>query len=71
MQCVFLGVVWTLTKPIEEAGEGIASLQENGKRVIFISNNSVRSNEKYVDKFKEGNLNASMVWFANINNFYF
>lgn len=39
---------------------GITSLQENGKRVIFISNNSVRSHEKYVEKFKEGNFNASM-----------
>ncbi|KAG4078050.1 hypothetical protein HA402_002101 [Bradysia odoriphaga] len=54
------GVIWTVIKPIEGAGEGITSLQENGKRVIFISNNSVRPHEKYVEKFKEGNINASM-----------
>lgn len=56
-----LGTIWDLSSPIAGADEGVAALQQHGKRIVYLSNNAVRSAEKYEAKFKESNIPATFV----------
>lgn len=47
------GVLWELTKNFEGVGEAINNLKAKGKQFKYISNNSFRTDEQYVSKFKE------------------
>ena len=46
------GVVWLISGNIPRTGEAINLLKKNGKIVLFVSNNSQRSDEEYIAKFK-------------------
>ena len=47
------GVVWMVAGTlIPNTGEAINLLKKAGKDIKFVSNNSVRSNEEYLRKFK-------------------
>lgn len=65
---LFAGTVWNLTDVIEGAGAGVRALQDIGKRVIYITNNAMRPEDKYMARFKESEINASFV--SVIYNFF-
>uniref|UniRef100_A0A182QHD5 4-nitrophenylphosphatase n=1 Tax=Anopheles farauti TaxID=69004 RepID=A0A182QHD5_9DIPT len=44
------GVLWMLAKPFAGVDRSVRALRTNGKRVVFVSNNSVRSMEDYREK---------------------
>ena len=46
------GVVWLVSGAIPRTGEAINLLKAAGKTVKFVSNNSERSDEEYLKKFK-------------------
>ncbi|XP_065364365.1 uncharacterized protein LOC135957525 [Calliphora vicina] len=47
------GVVWLLLEGIPNAGQAINLIKDEGKHYKFISNNSMRTDEQYLQKFKE------------------
>lgn len=50
---IFAGVVWLLLEGIPNAGQAINLIKDEGKHYKFISNNSMRTDEQYLQKFKE------------------
>jgi len=44
------GVVWRGETPVQRAAETIRTLREQGKRVVFITNNSARTSREYAIK---------------------
>lgn len=62
------GCIWSLLSPIEGAGEGLCALEVLGKRIIYVSNNSVRSVSNFRTqlqsvglRFEESNLVNSVI----------
>ncbi|XP_069965996.1 uncharacterized protein [Bactrocera oleae] len=53
VMCDCDGVMWMATSPIPRTGEAVNALKAAGKQVHFVSNNSMRSEEEYVNKFTE------------------
>ncbi|CAD7090532.1 unnamed protein product [Hermetia illucens] len=47
------GVMWELTGPIRGSGDGANSLQEAGKDIYFVTNNSNNTDEVYIKKFMD------------------
>ena len=47
------GVIWDGDKAIPHAAEKINELMTGGKKVIFLTNNSLRSRDSYVKRLKE------------------
>lgn len=47
------GCIWSLLSPIEGAGEGLRALQSAKKRIIYVSNNSVRSVENFREQLEK------------------
>lgn len=47
------GCIWTLLSPIEGAGKGLRALQSAKKRIIYVSNNSVRSVENFREQLEK------------------
>lgn len=47
----FVGVLWHIQEPIDGTKECLAALQSYGKKLKFISNNSVRPQESYDEMF--------------------
>eukprot|EP01064_Diplonema_japonicum_P021231 TRINITY_DN30779_c0_g1_i1.p1 TRINITY_DN30779_c0_g1~~TRINITY_DN30779_c0_g1_i1.p1 ORF type:complete len:311 (+),score=81.07 TRINITY_DN30779_c0_g1_i1:50-934(+) len=45
------GVIWCGAAPLEGVKEAIKELQDTGKRVLFVSNNSTKDRSEYVAKF--------------------
>ncbi|XP_019845425.2 uncharacterized protein LOC109579472 [Bactrocera dorsalis] len=45
------GVMWLISAPLPRTGEAVNALKADGKQVLFVSNNSVRSDEDYRKKF--------------------
>ncbi|XP_067641461.1 uncharacterized protein [Eurosta solidaginis] len=45
------GVIWLIMAPIPNTAEAVNVLKADGKRVIFVSNNSLRTDEDYFKKF--------------------
>ncbi|XP_039958624.1 4-nitrophenylphosphatase-like [Bactrocera tryoni] len=45
------GVMWMIAAPLPRTGEAVNALKDDGKQVFFVSNNSVRLDEEYVNKF--------------------
>ncbi|XP_039958622.1 uncharacterized protein LOC126758081 [Bactrocera neohumeralis] len=45
------GVMWMVSASLPRTGEAVNALKDNGKQVFFVSNNSVRLDEEYVNKF--------------------
>ena len=69
----FDGCIWSLLQPIPGAGQGLKALEEKlNKKIIYVSNNSVRSVESVRVqlesqglKFQEGNLVNSVIAIAH------
>uniref|UniRef100_A0A0A1WFS7 Pyridoxal phosphate phosphatase n=1 Tax=Zeugodacus cucurbitae TaxID=28588 RepID=A0A0A1WFS7_ZEUCU len=47
------GVVWTVNEYIPQAAEGFKALADAGKKYSFVTNNGVRSESEYAQRFKE------------------
>ncbi|XP_011201824.2 uncharacterized protein LOC105225180 [Bactrocera dorsalis] len=45
------GVLWMVSSPLPRTGEAVNALKDDGKQVRFVSNNSLRLDEEYVNKF--------------------
>ncbi|XP_049312383.1 uncharacterized protein LOC125775310 isoform X1 [Bactrocera dorsalis] len=45
------GVMWMASSPLPRTGEAVNALKDDGKQVFFVSNNSERPEEEYVNKF--------------------
>lgn len=56
-------MIWDATthKPLEAVGNGIKKLKEHGKKVVFLTNNSTRSEEDYVKQFQSVGLDIDLV----------
>lgn len=55
------GTVWDLVHgKIAGAGAGLAALRALGKRVLFVTNNSVRTDAEYLESFRADNITATM-----------
>lgn len=52
----YTGVVWGIWGAINGVGDGIQSLKELGKSLMFLSNNSVRTEANYLEKFQTANV---------------
>lgn len=50
-------MIWLLAGPIPNTGTAVRSLKEMGKKYKFISNNSMRTNEEYIEKLMEIGVN--------------
>ncbi|XP_073835490.1 glycerol-3-phosphate phosphatase [Musca autumnalis] len=50
------GVVWNVTDTIDGSGDGFNALREAGKKLTFITNNSVRPEEQCVEKLKRNKI---------------
>lgn len=60
--CVYCaGTIWRLSGCLEGTDDGIAALQAHGKRLVYLSNNAVRSADGYESKFIESNIQATFV----------
>jgi len=55
------GVLWQINKPIEGASESLAALQNLGKQVYLVTNNSTRAIENFYKSAQYMRLNLSSV----------
>lgn len=55
------GVVWNLYAEIPNSSKGFEALRKAGKRLTFITNNSVRSEADYFNKMKQHSINMESV----------
>lgn len=55
------GTVWQLVGKIDGVGEAIAKLQQRGKRIVYVTNNSLRSDDEYRTKFAQSGIVANVV----------
>jgi glycerol 3-phosphatase-2 len=53
------GCVWVGEEPVPRSAEAIAQLRERGQRLVFITNNSSRPVQDYLDKLAEMGIQAS------------
>ncbi|XP_036224556.2 uncharacterized protein [Bactrocera oleae] len=53
VMCDCDGVMWLVSSPLFRTGEAVNVLKVDGKRVLFVTNNSVRSDKDYINKFIE------------------
>nr|XP_036227946.1 4-nitrophenylphosphatase-like [Bactrocera oleae] len=51
VMCDCDGVMWLVSSSLPKTGESVNTLKAAGKQVFFVSNNSVRMDEDYVNKF--------------------
>lgn len=75
----FSGVLWTEAGVIPNAGDGFNALKLGGKKVIFVTNNSVRSPKDYKSKFSDAGVDfnpeemvhplTSIIDYLNITKF--
>lgn len=55
------GTVWDLLGSIPGASDGVSALQAlPNKRVVFVTNNAVRSDDAYLAEFRRENISATM-----------
>lgn len=47
------GCIWDLLSPIPGAGDGLRAMEELNKRIVYVSNNSVRSVENFRDQLNK------------------
>ncbi|XP_004524881.1 phosphoglycolate phosphatase 2 [Ceratitis capitata] len=45
------GVMWLIAAPLPHTGDAVNTLKANGKQVIFVTNNSIRTDDEYVKLF--------------------
>lgn len=58
---IFLGVLWELNKLIEGTSETLARLQDLGKQVYLVTNNSTKTIENFYEKVQHTRLNLKLV----------
>nr|XP_014094626.2 4-nitrophenylphosphatase [Bactrocera oleae] len=51
VMCDCDGVMWMIASPLPRTGEAVNALKAAGKQVLFVTNNSMRSDDDYVNKF--------------------
>ncbi|XP_069965472.1 uncharacterized protein [Bactrocera oleae] len=51
VMCDCDGVMWMIASPLPRTGEAVNALKAGGKQVLFVTNNSMRSDDDYVHKF--------------------
>ena len=51
VMCDCDGVMWMIASPLPRTGEAVNALKAAGKQVLFVTNNSMRSDDDYVHKF--------------------
>lgn len=56
-----LGVLWSVNKPVEGASEALKMLQNLGKDVYLVTNNSTQTLQKYYNSAQYINLNLDSV----------
>ena len=64
LECVIFdcdGVIWRGQKKIEGAREAIAGLEAEGKRVLYLTNNSAKSREQCASKLRNFGIEANPV----------
>lgn len=60
------GCIWSLLAPIAGAGEGLLALQQRmHKRIIYVSNNSVRSVQNFRDQLQKVGLQLDETCLVN------
>lgn len=64
------GTVWDVDGPLEGASAAIDLLQQCGKRVVFVTNNTTRSREGYDQRFKKFQFDANFVSFLHVTYVY-
>lgn len=55
------GTVWDIGAPFVGTDKAITALQEIGKKIVYVSNNTTRSAASYDQMFKASNFNATYV----------
>lgn len=59
-------------EPINGAGDGINILKNHGKSILFLSNNGIRSEASYLEKFANANIpDVSMVNHFEVLNYVY
>ncbi|XP_011185232.2 uncharacterized protein LOC105213839 [Zeugodacus cucurbitae] len=51
VMCDLDGVMWMIASPLPRTGQAVNTLKTYGKQVLFVSNNSLRTDEDYVERF--------------------
>uniref|UniRef100_A0A034VP41 4-nitrophenylphosphatase n=1 Tax=Bactrocera dorsalis TaxID=27457 RepID=A0A034VP41_BACDO len=51
VMCDCDGVMWMIAAPLAGSGEAVNALKADGKQVLFVTNNSMRSDDEYVKLF--------------------
>ncbi|XP_071576995.1 uncharacterized protein [Temnothorax nylanderi] len=79
VMCDIDGVLWQLNKPIEGTSESLAKLQNLGKQVYLVTNNSTKTLENYIESAQHAGLNLSsdrvintiklIIWYLKKINF--
>lgn len=57
----FVGTVWQLVGKIDGVGAAIGRLQQRGKKIVYVTNNSLRSDDEYRTKFAQSDIAAKVV----------
>lgn len=52
------GTVWQLVGKIDGVGEALQRLQRRGKKIVYVTNNSLRSDDEYRSKFQQSGITA-------------
>lgn len=63
-----LGTVWKYEGVLDGAGKAICRLEEHGKQIIYVTNNSLRTDDEYLAKFKESGIVPNIVGNSEISN---
>jgi len=58
---VLTGVLWLGMDPLENAQALVIRLRKMGKKVFFMTNNSTRTQEEFLEKFNKLGFEATVV----------
>lgn len=56
-----------MSEPIEGVGDGVAALQQLGKKILYVSNNSTRPDHDYLLQFNNSKIKAKIVGVQQIS----
>lgn len=59
--------MWQFNGILDGVGKAIGRLEQIGKRVIYITNNSMRSDDEYQKKFLDSGIVAEMVYIKHFD----
>lgn len=55
------GTIWGLLDLFKGASDGINALLQKGKKIVYVTNNAMRTNDQYMQQFKKLQINAKIV----------